>query len=76
VTNLTALEPSGDYLVDIVLSLESGEILRTYASGGNIMLLFDSYRDVLSENALGHHVVTSAWFIVAAVAVFMIMWAA
>jgi len=37
------------------------------------MLRFDSYRDVLSENALGHHVVTSAWFIVAAVTVFMIM---
>lgn len=37
------------------------------------MLPFDSYREVLSEHARGHHVLTSAWFIVAAVAVFMIM---
>lgn len=37
------------------------------------MLPFDSYREVLSEHARGHHVLISAWFIVAAVAVFIIM---
>jgi hypothetical protein len=37
------------------------------------MLPFGSYRDVLSERARGHHVVISAWFIVAAIAVFVVM---
>lgn len=36
------------------------------------MLTFDSYREVLSEHARGHHVVGSAWFIVIAVIVFLI----
>ena len=37
------------------------------------MLSFDSYREVLSEHARGHHVVISAWLIVAAIAVFLVM---
>jgi hypothetical protein len=37
------------------------------------MLPFNSYLDVLSEHARGHHVLASAWFVVAAVAVFIIM---
>ena len=36
------------------------------------MLSFDSYRALLSARAGEHHVVLSAWFIVAAVAVFLI----
>ena len=36
------------------------------------MLLRHTYRDLLSERAHGHHVVLSAWFIVVAVAVFLI----
>jgi hypothetical protein len=40
------------------------------------MLPFDSYRDVLSEHARGHHFVTSAWFIVVAIAVFVVVAAA
>jgi hypothetical protein len=36
------------------------------------MLPFDSYLEVLSEHARGHHLVKSAWFIVIAIAVFMI----
>jgi hypothetical protein len=36
------------------------------------MLSFDSYLEVLSEHARGHHVVKSAWFIVVAIAVFLI----
>jgi hypothetical protein len=37
------------------------------------MLPFDSYHDVLSEHARGHHVVTSAWYIVLVAAVFIVM---
>ena len=36
------------------------------------MLQFDSYREVLLEHARGRHLVKSAWFIVIAVAVFII----
>jgi hypothetical protein len=36
------------------------------------MLEFDSYREVLIEHTRGRHLATSAWFIVIAIAVFMI----
>jgi len=36
------------------------------------MLPFDSYRDLLSERVRPGHVVLSAWFIVVAVAVFLV----
>lgn len=39
------------------------------------MLPFNSYLDVLSEHARGHHVLASAWLVVAAVAVSIIMMA-
>jgi len=39
------------------------------------MLLRHTYRDLLSERARGRHVVLSAWFIVVAVAVFLIVMA-
>jgi hypothetical protein len=32
------------------------------------MLPFDSYREVLSEHARGHHLIKSAWLVVAVVA--------
>jgi hypothetical protein len=37
------------------------------------MLSFDSYREVLSEHARGRHVIGSAWFIVVAVIVFLVV---
>jgi hypothetical protein len=43
--------------------------------GGNSMLSFDSYREVLSEHVRGHHVVGSAWFVVAAIIVFLVAFA-
>ena len=36
------------------------------------MLDFNSYREVLIEHARGRHLVKSAWFIVIAIAVFII----
>jgi len=39
------------------------------------MLSFDSYREVLSEHARGHHLVKSAWFVVVAVIVFLVVFA-
>jgi hypothetical protein len=36
---------------------------------------WDSYRDVLSQHAGGHHFVVSAWIIVAAVAVLLVAFA-
>ena len=36
------------------------------------MLEFDSYHEVLVEHARGRHIVKSAWFIVIAIAVFII----
>ena len=37
------------------------------------MLSFDSYRDVLREHARGHHFVGSAWFVVVAIIVFLVV---
>ena len=37
------------------------------------MLPFDPYRDVLSEHARGHHVVESAWFVIVALALFLVV---
>jgi len=39
------------------------------------MLSFVSYREVLSEHARGHHVVGSAWFVVVAIIVFLVVFA-
>ena len=36
------------------------------------MLEFDSYREILLDHARGRHLVKSAWFIVIAIAVFII----
>ena len=36
------------------------------------MLDFDSYREILIDHARGRHLVKSAWFIVIAIAVFII----
>ena len=37
------------------------------------MLEFDSYREVLIEHARGRYLVKSAWFVVIAIAVFLIV---
>jgi hypothetical protein len=37
------------------------------------MLPFDSYRDVLREHACGRHLVASAWILVAALAVLLVI---
>jgi hypothetical protein len=37
------------------------------------MLPLDSYRDVLLEHARGHHFVTSAWIVVAVLAVLAVI---
>ena len=37
------------------------------------MLPFDSYRDVLVEHACDHHFVISAWIVVAALAVLVVL---
>lgn len=39
------------------------------------MLPFDSYRDVLSEHARGRHLATSAWILVAVLAVLLVIFA-
>lgn len=39
------------------------------------MLSFDSYRDVLSEHARGHHLVKSAWIVAAVLTALVIMFA-
>jgi hypothetical protein len=39
------------------------------------MLPWDSYRDVLAEHASGHHLVTSAWVVVAVLAVLLVLFA-
>ena len=39
------------------------------------MLPLDSYRDVLLEHARGHHVITSAWIVVAALGVLLVLFA-
>jgi hypothetical protein len=37
------------------------------------MLPWDSYLDVLNEHARGHHFVASAWLVVAALAVLVVI---
>ena len=39
------------------------------------MLPWDSYLDVLNEHARSHHVVASAWLVVAALAVLVVIFA-
>jgi len=39
------------------------------------MLSFDSYRDVLNEHARGRHLVWSAWIVVGALAVLVVVFA-
>jgi hypothetical protein len=39
------------------------------------MLPSDSYREVLSEHARGHHLVASAWIVAAVVAVLLVLFA-
>jgi hypothetical protein len=39
------------------------------------MLSFDSYREVLSEHARGHHLVWSAWILMAALAALVAVFA-
>jgi hypothetical protein len=39
------------------------------------MLPLDSYREVLSEHARGHHIVASAWIVVAVLAVLLVIFA-
>jgi hypothetical protein len=42
---------------------------------GSEMLSFDSYRDVLSEHARGHHLIWSAWIVLAVLAALMVVFA-
>jgi hypothetical protein len=39
------------------------------------MLPFGSYRDALSEHARGHHLVWSAWIVLAVLAVLVVVFA-
>lgn len=39
------------------------------------MLPFDSYREVLSDHIQGRHVVASAWIVLVAVSVLLVMFA-
>ena len=39
------------------------------------MASFDSYRDVLSEHARGHHIVASAWIVLATLFVLLVTFA-
>jgi hypothetical protein len=39
------------------------------------MLSFDSYREVLSEHARGHHVVKSAWIVVLVLVALLVLFA-
>ena len=57
---ITAHRPGGSYLFGMLQEERA-------------MLSFDSYRDVLSEHAHGHHLVTSAWVLLAALAVILFL---
>lgn len=39
------------------------------------MLSFDSYREVLSDHARGHHLVWSAWIVVAVLVALVVVFA-
>jgi hypothetical protein len=60
----------------VVIALEHAlgrSLFRAGSFGGRAMLPPDPYRDVLVEHERGHHFVTSAWIIVAVLAVLMVM---
>jgi hypothetical protein len=62
------------YLAVVALEDALGRpLFRAGSFGGRAMLPSDPYRDVLIEHERGHHFVTSAWIIVAVVAVLMVM---
>ena len=64
------------YLSVVALERDSGD---GHSDTGHFrrtrMLPFDSYRDVLSEHIQGRHVVASAWILVVAVSVLLVMFA-
>jgi hypothetical protein len=55
--------------------LGSGELFSDRIVSEDTMLPWDSYRDVLSEHARDHHFVPSAWIVVAALAVLLVVFA-
>ena len=75
VSDRTALERAEWYPLSRLRAWTQVRFQKT-SNGGDTMLPFDSYRDVLSEHARGHHIVASAWFIVAVIAVSAVMSAA
>jgi hypothetical protein len=54
---------------------DSGDPSLTQLFGGNAMLSFDSYREVLSEHARGHQLVWSAWIVLVVLAVLVVVFA-
>jgi len=76
VKRIIAAPACSAYLSHIALEhLTRANFLWNTYLGGNAMLSFDSYREVLSEHARGHHVVASAWFVVVAIIVFLVVFA-
>ena len=56
-------------------SIGLGQPVSDIVALENAMLSFDSYREVLSEHARGHHLVWSAWILMAALAALVAVFA-
>jgi hypothetical protein len=75
VTQFTAR--AGKMLYGPLIALEHCARARLFGQdvAEDTMLPWDSYRDVLSEHARDHHFVPSAWIVVAALAVLLVVFA-
>jgi hypothetical protein len=74
VNHFTARAGPAAYLS--IAALEPGLGLPHFGNGyegGRAMLPFESYRDVLREHACGRHLVASAWILVAALALLLVI---
>jgi hypothetical protein len=77
VIDFTARSAQSAYLFDVALEhrTRADAFFGQRRCGGCAMLPFESYREVLSEHIEGRHVVASAWIIVVALGVLLVMFA-
>jgi hypothetical protein len=77
VIHFTARSRHSAYVLLVALEHGLGRPLfgRNRFFGGRAMWPLDSYREVLSEHARGHHLVTSAWIVVAALMLLLVAFA-
>jgi hypothetical protein len=75
VNDVTARAASISYVLVIALEHWARATAFQDSFGGRVMEPLDSYHDVLEEHGRGHHLVASAWLVVAVLAVLLVLFA-